>query len=262
MKQYISRFASLLLIAAMSLSSVVMAQPGPGRGHGPGHHSDVGRALRDIETVASVAYLGTAIAAFDDYTGIRLGLNEATLHAQDFYDEPSTEGQPGVNLGVVFGWYLGGTHAIFEPGLYYAYKSSTLKGYETSYNGHTTIKSKMHSFEIPFVFKYEIIFHNADLCLHPFAGGFMSFGCGGKTKVPKEEDIFDTFGDGDGQLSSFDAGLRFGCGLGIQHFYVEAAFDLGLADQVGSDYGYGYYGSNSMGSLYSRTVSINVGFNF
>ncbi|MBR5715357.1 MAG: PorT family protein [Bacteroidales bacterium] len=261
MKKTISRISTVLLILVVSLTSV-MAQPGH-RHHRSGYRGDgFIRGMRDVHTVANTAMLGYGIASMDDYTGIRFGYNTNTFRTEGFGDI-SSDVQTGVNLGIVFGWYLGNTPLIIEPGLYYTLKGGKLDGLEMGYNTRTKLKSNMHMFEIPLVFKYEVQYHNAGVCLHPFFGGFLSFGIGGKTKSVEDgyNDSWDTFSDGEGQLGRTDAGVRMGCGLGIDHLFLELAYDCGLVNLASDQYN--YFGFDNYDSaIRSNTVSFSIGFNF
>ncbi len=257
-KTTFSRISAVLLILVVSITSV-MAQPR--RHHRRSYNSDgVIRGIRNVETVAGAAMMGATIASLDDYTGVRFGYNASTFRTSGFNDISSSV-KSGVNVGIVFGWYLGKTPVIIEPGVYYTFKGSKLDGYESQTGTRTKLQTNMHMFEIPLVFKYEVQFHNAGVCLHPFFGGFLAFGFGGKTKSNTESESWDTFSDGEGQLGSTDAGLRMGCGLGIDHFFLEFAYDCGLVN-LASDR-YNYFGYNNFdGAIRSNTVSIGLGFNF
>ncbi len=259
MKKTIARISTVLLLLVVSIASVT-AQP---RRHHRRSYSGDGiiRGIRNVETVAGAAMMGASIASLDDYTGIRFGYNAATLRTSGF-DGINSDVKSGVNVGVVFGWYLGNTPVIIEPGVYY-----TLKGgkFSDKYSDGTDIKTNMHMFEIPLVFKYEVQFHNAGVCIHPFFGGFLAFGIGGNVKVSDyyENDKWSdsTFGDGRAGLHRTDAGLRMGCGLGVDHFFIELAYDLGLVNLASDDYYYYNYDSFDDG-IYSNTVSFSLGFNF
>ena len=262
MKKTIIRFSTMLILLAVGFTSV-MAQPGH-RHHRQGYRSDgFSRGIHDVHAVANTAMLGYSIASLDDYTGIRVGYNAASLRASDFSDDISSDFQSGACIGVVFGWYLGKTPVIIEPGLYYSFKGGKLDGYERDWDMRTRLKTNMHMFEIPLVFKYEVQYHNAGVCLHPFFGGFLSFGIGGKTKALEGgySDSWDTFSDGEGQLGRTDAGLRMGCGLGVDHFFLEFAYDCGLVNLASDQYNYFGY-SNYDSAVRSNTISFSLGFNF
>lgn len=248
---------SLLALFALLATSPATLQA---QHHRHGGYGLVG-GLRAVESVAGAAMLGSSIHSLDDYTGIRFGYNAASLRA-DLPSDPDCEFISGLNVGIVFGWYLGSSHFIFEPGLMYSMKGGQLSNYALGYK--EKVKTTMHTFEIPLVFKYEVAFHNAGCCLHPFFGGFVAFGLGGKSKYSDEatsyRESWSTFGDGDDQLGRTDAGLRMGCGLGVDNFFVELSYDLGLVD-LASDTN--YFGSNGFDDgVYSNTVGISLGFNF
>ncbi len=266
MKKTITRISAVLILLAVGITSV-MAQPGH-RHHRAGYRSDgFIRGVRDVHTVASTAMLGYGIASLDDYTGIRFGYNAASLRTS-YFDDVSSDFQSGACVGIVFGWYLGKTPIIIEPGLYYSFKGGKLDGYEREWDYRTRLKTNMHMFEIPLVFKYEVQYHNAGVCLHPFFGGFLAFGIGGKTKSVEDNyyDTWDTFSDDAGQLGRTDAGLRMGCGLGVDHFFVELAYDCGLVNLASERYAYfGYQRENydrPGSAIRSNTISFSLGFNF
>ena len=124
---------------------------------------------------------------------------QATSSRTDGFDDVSSDVQSGASVGIVFGWYLGKTPIIIEPGLYYSFKGGKLDGNDRDYEMmRTRLKTNMHMFEIPLVFKYEVQYHNAGVCLHPFFGGFLAFGIGGKTKSVEGgyTDSWYTFSDG------------------------------------------------------------------
>ncbi|MBO4754517.1 MAG: outer membrane beta-barrel protein, partial [Bacteroidales bacterium] len=145
-----------------------------------------------------------------------------------------------------------------------SFKGGKLDGNDRNYEMmRTRLKTNMHMFEIPLVFKYEVQYHNAGVCLHPFFGGFLAFGIGGKTKSVEGgyTDSWYTFSDGEGQLGRTDAGLRMGCGLGVDHFFLELAYDCGLVNLASDQYN--YFGFNNYDSaIRSNTISFSLGFNF
>ena len=262
MKKTITRISAVLILLAVGITSVI-AQPSRHH-HRAGYRSDgFIRGVRDVHTVASTAMLGYGIASLDDYTGIRFGYNAASLRT-DGFDDVSSDVQSGASVGIVFGWYLGKTPIIIEPGLYYSYKGGKLDGHDRNYEMmRTRLKTNMHMFEIPLVFKYEVQYHNAGVCLHPFFGGFLAFGIGGKTKSVEGgyTDSWYTFSDGEGQLGRTDAGLRMGCGLGVDHFFVELAYDCGLVNLASDQYNYFSF-NNYDSAIRSNTISFSLGFNF
>ena len=253
------RTLSILLAIVLCLS-VCNAQPH--RYYHPErirHHHNSGwenfdRTLHTIDNIASTAMLFASIHAIDSYTGIRAGVNTASLKLYgNIEDCAESEYLGGMNFGVVFGWYIGKSPVIIEPGVFISGK-----GGEISSREYSTSKNRMTTLEIPVVFKYDIS-HGGNVGLQPFAGGFLGFGIGGDTKYRGDHERYDTFSS-DG-FKSFDAGLRVGCGLGLGHFYMELVADYGLVNLAASGYrDYGYDDWND--EINSRCVSFNVGLNF
>ena len=194
------------------------------------------------------------IAMFDDYTGIRVGMNSASLRLSgDISHDLNTDPIGGMDLGVVFGWYLGKSPIILEPGIFLS-----LKGGELSASHNVATKYNMTMLEIPLVLKYDLpLSDNAGL--QPFMGGFMAFGIGGEAKFKDTHDTFDTFGDGG--FKSFDAGLRLGCGMRFSRFYIELSYDRGLVNlptRSFEDFVYDDWDDE----IKSNCLSFNIGFNF
>lgn len=252
MKKIITRLTLLLLLAAV-ICPEVSAQ----RYYHPGYHSRTGRVMRGlgaVETAYDYAMMGRYLNGISDYTGVRIGYNSASLRASGFDYTVDAESVPGLDVGIVFGWYLGRSPMSIEPGLFYAKKGGKLQELipvGSLVNVSAQQSYSMHTFELPLVFKYHApIAPNASL--QPFAGAFMAFGFAGTYKDGRSEyDIYD-----DRVLEDFDAGLRFGVGLSAGHVYLEAAYDLGLCDLCdGSTF-------PRKNDIRSRTWSFNIGYNF
>lgn len=254
MKKFIFRSVFMLLLAACCCTSA-MAQRHI-RPHS--HHSHYSRSnsfldgLEAVETIADYAILGTMLHGLDDYTGIRFGLNSASLRTSGF--EATEDNITGCNLGFVFGWYLGHSPIVFEPGIYYSMKGGKIREYaEVGSHDFTLLDTKIttHQFEIPLVFKC-VIPVAPQVTLEPLAGPFLSFGFAGTTTDNYQK--VDTYDDG--VLEDFDAGLRLGAGLALGHLYLETAYDLGLVNLCHN------YAWDRHDALRSRTWTFNVGFNF
>ena len=87
---------------------------------------------------------------------------------------------------------------------------------------------------MPFVLKYA---YNIDrtFSIQPFFGGYVACGVAGKIKNFKEREAYNSFdGDKDDTFKRFDAGLRMGVGVGIDLFYADLTYDLGLSN-IGND---------------------------
>ena len=80
-----------------------------------------------------------------------------------------------------------------------------------------------------------IRFTAGDLTVEPFLGGYVACGVGGKIKDFNYRTAYDSFGDKyDDNFRRFDGGVKVGCGIGFDIFYVGASYDIGLAN-IGKD---------------------------
>lgn len=261
MKKFITRLSVLLLLCIVSLGSTPVSAQHHHRSRAshytPSRHSHyrsrsyhssgIGPAVDAVGSIVSTAWAGAALHHLDDYSGFRFGYNAATLHASGL-SGVSSESNPGINLGFVFGWYVPGTNVIFEPGILYSMKGGKLFGPDNFERpdrsfAEETYDATLHMFEIPLVLKYEVPFPLTGLALHPFFGGYMAFG------------------GGESDLVGFDAGIRTGVGLCMGGFYVEMAYDHGLCNMPNNSFCSFDYNPHR-DEIRTRTVSFNVGFNF
>lgn len=171
-------------------------------------------------------YIPNRLDAYDLYYGFRLGCNTSSIRfSNNAIEENSIT---AMNFGFIAGFPLGNSSVIFEPGILYSVKGGKLRD--------TSVKSEvfMHGIEIPLVLKYDIELPTfSSMSLQPFFGGFFNLGMGGKIKCDNaiEHKKFKTYAD---RYKRLDAGMRMGCGLNLEFFYLELAYDLGLAD-LGTD---------------------------
>ena len=150
----------------------------------------------------------------DTYFGFRVGPAFTTVNS----DKPSLDGgkmKTGLNVGVAAGFALTDRAPLFlESGIYYVEKGgkNDKKGLDFTYN--------LGYVEMPFVLKYA---YNIDrtFSIQPFFGGYVACGVAGKIKD-------------EGAFKRFDAGLRMGVGVGIDLFYADLTYDLGLSN-IGND---------------------------
>lgn len=248
---------SILIALCLCVSSSYAQYARHHRVERPHYHSGwdkFDRTLHTIDNVASTAYLLAGIAHLDNYTGIRVGANTASLKLDGNIDHNAvSDNIGGMDLGMVFGWYLGRSPLILEPGVFLS-----LKGGELSASHDIATKYHMTMIEIPLVVKADIPL-GSNSALQPYVGGFISFGVGGESDFKDEHASYDTFAN-DG-FKSFDAGLRAGLGLAVNHFYVEIVSDFGLTNLAASrfeDFGYDDWSDE----INSRCVSFNIGVNF
>lgn len=182
----------------------------------------------------------------DTYFGFRVGPAFTTVNSDNVWlDGGKTK--TGINVGVAAGFALTNQMPLFlESGLYYVEKGgkNKTKGYDFTCN--------LGYLEVPFVLKYV---YNVDrtISLQPFFGGYLSCGVAGKIKDFNGREAYDSFDDDDdGAFKRFDGGLRMGVGIGIDMFYADLTYDLGLAN-VGAD---------DFDDAHNSAVMLTFGINF
>jgi hypothetical protein len=157
----------------------------------------------------------------ETYYGLRLGLAVATVNS----DDSSLDGgdaSSGLNLGAVVGTQLSPYTPIYlEGGLFYVEK-----GGKGDYNNEN-FTYDLNYLEIPVVVKYKYYF-NEDAAIQPFFGGFLSCGVGGNIKNYDKREATSSFSDD--YFRRFDGGIRLGCGVSFQNFYMDLSYDIGLAN--------------------------------
>ena len=253
------RISSIILVMCLCLGTI-FAQSN--RHYAKSHNSGwdtFDRTLRTINNTASTAMLLKGLANSGHYASIRLGANQATLKLSgDIAKFANNDNLTGMDLGIVFGWFLGKSSFIFEPGLYLTLKGGEIYPDINAPIDDAACKVRMTMLEIPLVIKYDIRVSEM-VALQPFAGGFLGLGIGGSTKFNGTSTEFDTFSN-EG-FKSFDAGLRAGCGIEINRFYLEAVADVGLLDLANSQYrDFGF--NNWSDEVKSNCITLNVGVNF
>ena len=182
----------------------------------------------------------------DTYSGVRFGLGLATVNSDSPYLD-GNEVKTGFYGGLAFGVSMSyNTPIFFETGVYFSQK-----GGKSEYDGNK-FTYNLDYVEFPVVFKYKAPVADK-VTIEPFAGGFLSCGVGGKIKDYQNRAAYSSFSNEYyDNFRRFDAGLRIGCGLSVDQFYVEAAYDFGLAN----------VGKNDFEDTHTGAANISVGFNF
>jgi len=177
-----------------------------------------------------------------NYYGLRIGAAFSTVNS----DDKSLDGgsaQTGLNIGVVAGLSLSERAPLFfETGLSYVEKGGkkTLNGKKMTYD--------LNYLEVPLVIKY-IYELDGGLSIQPFLGGYLACGVGGKIKNFGERAAFNSFSDD--AFKRFDGGIRLGCGVGFDLFYLDLSYDIGLANIC-----HDYFDTSHNGCL-SLTAGVN-----
>lgn len=162
------------------------------------------------------------------YYGFRVGLSLGTVRSDSPYLD-ANDAKAGLNVGFALGTRLADSAPLyFETGLYY-----TEKGGKSTYGG-SKFTYGLDYLELPLLLKYKYQ-ASRDVSIEPFLGGYVGVGVAGKIKDFGTRQAYNSFGDDYAEnFSRFDGGLRLGCGLSFQMLYIEASYDLGLAN-VGND---------------------------
>ena len=186
----------------------------------------------------------------DRYFGLRLGLNLASVRSEaNALDGSSLKS--GLNVGIVGGWALSHRTPVFlETGLYYSQKGGKSNNVETV-DGKTKFTYDLGYLEVPLVLKYRYrLPSNPSVSIEPFAGGFVGVGVAGNIKDYGNRQAFSSYDNG--YFNRMDGGLKLGLGVGFGMGYVEACYDVGLAN-VGQD---------TFDDTRTGCLTFNVGVNF
>ena len=219
----------LLGLLCMILAIPAMAQPGYRYGYNPrvqtvGHHGN--------EYIAWHRY----------YVGLRLGLNASHVGS----DNPMLDGsgvKSGLNLGVVAGTQLTYRAPLFlETGLYYSQKGGK------SGSGADKFTYDLNYLELPLIIKYKHFVGN-QTSIQPYAGDYLAVGTDGNIKNYGSRTAFSSFEDG--YFKRFDGGLKIGCGVGFNMLYLDASYDIGLAN-IG----------DTFDDTHNGCFTLNIGVNF
>ena len=222
----------LLSLLCMILAMPAMAQPGYryGRGYNP-RVQTVGR--HGNEYVAWHSY----------YVGLRVGLNASHVNS----DSPLLDGssvKSGLNIGIAAGTQLSYRAPLFiESGLYYSQKG----GKSDSGSGKFTYD--LNYLEVPLIIKYKH-FVGYQTSIQPYAGGYLAVATDGQIKNYGTRTAFSSYDDG--YINRFDGGLKIGCGVGYNMLYLDASYDIGLAN----------IGQDNFDDTHNGCFTINLGVNF
>ena len=150
----------------------------------------------------------------------------------------------GFTIGGVLGLRLSETAPVFlESGLYYTQRG----GKDDKY------KADLYCIEVPLLIKYGIQASDK-IAVLPFLGPYFAYGVGGQREYidvvnggsKGKESVYDKF------LNRNDIGLKLGCGAEYNMLYLEAGYQLGLAN----------ISDNDDNTTHANAFYINIGVNF
>ena len=177
-----------------------------------------------IMTVASYAQYNTGDISIQEtnvFFGARIGIDFARLTG----DIDNVNSRTGLTLGAIFGVKVSeSTPIILETGLYY-----TERGASQPYEGYK-VKTRLSYLEMPILIKYGFdLGHN--MAILPYVGPYFSVGVGGNIKDNKESVNAYSYD----RYNRPDVGMKFGCGFEYNHLYLEAGYQLGIANIAKKD---------------------------
>ena len=220
----------LFSLLCIILATTAMAQPGYRYGNNP-RVQTVGR--HGNEYVAWHRY----------YLGVRVGLNASHVNS----DSPLLDGssfKSGLNIGLAAGTQLTYRAPLFfESGLYYSQKGGK------SGHGGDKFTYELNYLELPLLIKYKHFVGN-QTSIQPYAGAYLAVGIDGNIKNYQTRTAFSSFDDG--YFQRFDGGLKIGCGVGFNMLYLDASYDIGLAN----------IGQDNFDDTHNGCFTINLGVNF
>lgn len=182
-------------------------------------------------------YAGYYDTTYRPYLGLRIGPTFSGVGGDN-----NSDVKTGVNVGMAVGLPLSTYLPMsLETGLYYTEKGGK----------NNVTSAKLDYLEVPLVFKYHA-YVGGRCTVQPYIGGFASLGVGGKIKDKADLVAYSSFGDRASQYRRGDAGIKLGCGMAFDMFYVDLNYDWGLANISHSDYF----------DAHTNCVTLNVGVNF
>ena len=157
-----------------------------------------------------------------NYYGLRIGPSFSTVNSDDKTLDGGNS-QTGLNIGAVIGVSLTDQAPLYlETGLFYNEKG----GKKTLDNGKK-MTYDLNYLEVPLTVKYAVDV-DGKFSVQPFFGGYFARGVGGK--ISKYGDRVAESSFSKQYFQRFDAGLKFGCGLGYDMFYADLGYELGLTN--------------------------------
>lgn len=208
------------------------------------------KKIRLFLLVAMVAV--TTVASAQISLGVKGGMNMSNYYGDELSDKNV---KIGFNIGLAADYQFAYGHYI-QSGLFFTTKGAKYSTETTNAKIEYTINPMYLQLPIHYAYKLEIapetriVFHG---------GPYMAYGVGGKTKVKGnvgnlsgERDGQNVFGDGVGQLKSFDAGLGLGVGAEFGAFLVDLGWDVGLTNLSNSD----------NGDIKNQNAYLSVGYRF
>lgn len=219
-------------LLCMMLALPAIAQPGRYYGRSP------------QPRVQTVGRHGNEYVAWHRYYfGLRVGVNASHVSSESYLLDGSSF-KSGLNIGIAAGTQLTWRAPLFfESGLYYTQKGGK------SGSGGEKFTYDLNYLEVPLLIKYKHFVGNQTI-IQPYAGGYLALATDGNIKNYGARRAFSSFDDG--YFNRFDGGLKIGCGVGFNMLYLDASYDIGLAN----------IGQDDFDDTHNGCFTLNIGVNF
>ena len=177
------------------------------------------------------------------YVGLRVGMNASHVSSESYLLDGSGV-KSGLNIDIAAGTQLTYRAPVFfETGLYYSQKGGK------SGSGSEKFTYDLNYLEVPLLIKYKHFVGN-QTTIQPFMGGYLAVATDGNIKDYGMRTAFSSFENG--YFNRFDGGLKIGCGVGFNMLYLDASYDIGLAD----------IGQDNFADTHNGCFTLNIGVNF
>lgn len=180
-----------------------------------------------------------------NYYSLRVGATFTTVDSEDAVFDGGKM-RTGLNVAGIAGLSLSRYAPLYlETGLAYTEKGGR-KG-----RGADKMSFNLNYLEIPAVLKY---YYSPDghFGIQPYAGGYIACGVGGKIKDYGVREAYNAFGEdkpGYPRFKRFDGGLKVGCGVSYDAFYVDLGYEYGLTN----------ISHDTFDSTHNSAVTLSVG---
>ncbi|MDR3286835.1 MAG: PorT family protein [Prevotellaceae bacterium] len=202
--------------------------------------------------------------------GIRAGLNFSSIWQYDQYRYYYTTGsRKGFSYGFAYQRLLTASTPLYlETGLYLSNKGFTQNVYaKYTIQGPNPIEEELYDFsktnlsylQIPILLNYHFNV-NSKIRIESFAGLYVAYGVGGKTKsingtiedggIGYHNEIIKSFSSKG--FNKIDLGFKFGIGATLYNVYVGAGYEVGAIKSEGE-----YYEQDNGVNKYNKVVNKN-----
>lgn len=183
-----------------------------------------------VPSMAQFASGGFELDRSNLYYGARMGLTLSNVSGDEMNGLDFSGVKAGLTLGGVVGLRVSNTSPVFlESGLYYTQRGGK--------DGDA--KMNLKYLEVPVVIKYGIKVSD-DIAVLPFIGPYFSYSMfGGRVTgeaelvnagIAKVTQELDESSFNDGYANRTDMGMKFGCGMEYDMLYLEAGYQVGIAN--------------------------------